>query len=96
MATHVTSLLRNGPRSLQLRVQICSCRFAMVVIANLRHAVGSGIRPCKPERPPRRLQIAIAVAIPTRPRWYPSNVDQPYLSNNRIRLASPGNWREEV
>jgi hypothetical protein len=38
MATNVTSLLRSEPRSLNFWVQMCSCRFAMVVIANLRHA----------------------------------------------------------
>ncbi len=38
MATYVTSLLRNGSGSLNFRVQMCSCRFAIVVIANLRHA----------------------------------------------------------
>jgi hypothetical protein len=38
MATHVTSLLRNGPRRLNFRAPMCSCRFAMMVIANLRHA----------------------------------------------------------
>jgi hypothetical protein len=92
MATHVTSLLRNGPRSFNFRVQICGCRFAMVMIANLRHAWTLFLEylPVSLNARLARRQIAVAVLIPTRPLWHPSNADELHLSKNRIRLASLG------
>jgi len=92
MATHVTSLLRTGPRSLNFRIQMCSCRFAMVLIANLRHAWTLVLRPLTVSLhaclPGSRLQPACLSRAKI--RLLSVECAHLYLTTEKIRLASLG------
>jgi hypothetical protein len=64
MATNETSLVRT---------ETCACRFAMVAIANLRHACASFIKPLTVSLHASlaAIQVALAVLIPIQPRLVP-------------------------
>ena len=85
MATHVTSLLRSGPRSLRFWVQMCSCRFAMVVIANLRHAWTLDPRPLTESLHARLASSKLQSPCLSRPKsdCCQSSVDATFVSRQR-------------
>jgi hypothetical protein len=72
MATNVTSLVSNEPKSVNLWFQMCGRRFAMLAIANLQHAwTFHKTSHRKPARQPRRHPSCIAVLVPARNRLIP-------------------------
>jgi len=98
MATYVTSLLRNGSGSLDFRVQICSCRFAMAMIANLRHALTLFLEYLPISLNARLAGSRLPLPCLSRPdpRWYPSNADLLISLTTESALLHQENRRKEV
>jgi hypothetical protein len=97
MATNVTSLLRNRPRSFKFWVPRCGCGFAMLAIASAQ-CVRTLFLKSLPVSLHARLgssKLQLLCLSQPRPGWYQSRADQLYLGTNRIRLGSLGGNRHD-